>query len=281
MPFFKKIVDFYIFSNIHVSIAGFCLTKITLYKFGVVDTLTPYFVLFSIIIAYNFIRFFEIKMKSLDWFKSWFFEYKYMLLILSILSILGLGYIMFFTAFNLNSLVILFPFSFMTFFYVLPLFKVGKIEVSFRNFPSIKIISIATAWAGITVLFPLYEADFDFTSSIYIEFIQRFLFLIAIIIPFDIRDVAVDPKLLKTLPQLVGVSTSKIIGCVLLLSVVLLEYFIINFTESNSYILISIALISALFLAFSSPKRDRYYSSFWVEAIPIIWFVLIVVFSQK
>ncbi|PHQ55874.1 MAG: hypothetical protein COC16_04330 [Lutibacter sp.] len=281
MPFLKKILNFYIFSNIHVSIAGFCLTKITLFKFGIVDNLTPFFVLFSIIISYNFIRFFEIKKERLNWFKKWFFEYRYLLLILSILSILGLGYIIFFTKFNFNSFVILFPFAFMTFFYVLPLFKIGNIEVSFRNFPSIKIISIALAWAGITVFFPLFDAGYEFTSSVYIEFIQRFLILISITIPFDIRDVSVDPRSLKTLPQLVGVGISKIIGYLLLLVVVLLEFYMSNVLKTSSYILIAIALITMLFLAFSTLKRNRYYTSFWVEAIPILWFTLIVVFSQK
>ena len=169
----------------------------------------------------------------------------------------------------------------MTFFYVLPLFKIGNIEVSFRNFPSIKIISIALAWAGITVFFPLFDAGYEFTSSVYIEFIQRFLILISITIPFDIRDVSVDPRSLKTLPQLVGVGISKIIGYLLLLVVVLLEFYMSNVLKTSSYILIAIALITMLFLAFSTLKRNRYYTSFWVEAIPILWFTLIVVFSQK
>jgi hypothetical protein len=281
MSFLKNTLDFYIFSNIHVSIAGFCLTKITLLKFGITDNLVPFFVLFSIIISYNFIRFLEIKWDRLNWFKNWFFEHQYTLFILFSLSVLGLGYIMFFSDFNLNSIVILFPFAFMTFFYVLPLFKIGKIEFSFRNFPSVKIISIAIAWAGITVFFPLYNAGYEFTSSVYIEFIQRFLILISITIPFDIRDVNVDPRSLKTIPQLVGVKASKIIGYALLLVFVLLELYINNLANLNTYILIVIALIAALFLAFSTPQKSRYYTSFWVEAIPILWFVLIVVFSQK
>jgi hypothetical protein len=281
MSFFKKTLNFYIFSNIHVSIAGFCLTKITLLKFGILDSLVPFFVLLSIIISYNFIRFLEIKRDRLNWFKNWFFEHQYALFMLFSISVLGLGYIMFFSDFNLNSIVILFPFAFMTFFYVLPLFKIGKIEVSFRNFPSIKIMSIAIAWAGITVFFPLYNAGYEFTSSVYIEFVQRFLILISITIPFDIRDVNVDPRLLKTIPQVVGVGVSKIIGYVLLLLFVFLEFYVNNSANLNTYILIVIALIAALFLAFSTPHKSRYYTSFWVEAIPILWFVLIVLLSQK
>lgn len=278
MFFLKKILNFYIFSNIHVALAGFCLTKITLLKFDITDSLTPFFVALSIIISYNFIRFLEIKEKGFNWFKNWFFEHKNELILLSIVSFILLGYITFFSNFNLKAILLLLPFAFMTFFYVVPLFKIGKIEVSFRNFPFIKIASIAFAWAGITVLFPLYESNYEFTLNVYIEFLQRFFILIAITLPFDIRDVDVDPKSLKTLPQAVGVNSSKLIGYVLLFVFVFLEFYKENYEILDVYLLIFLAIVSAIFLGFSSPKRSRYYTSFWVEAIPILWFILIVLF---
>ena len=178
MPFLKRIFDFYLFSNIHVALSGFCLTKVTLFSFNIENSLTPYFVAFSIILSYNFIRFFEIKKERLLWFKNWYKFYKTYLLIVAIISALSLILIIFSNRFNLKSLYILIPFAFMTFFYVVPLFKIGKTEVSFRNFPFIKIFSISIAWAGITVFFPLYEANYDFTLNVYMEFLQRVLFLI-------------------------------------------------------------------------------------------------------
>ncbi|PCH51976.1 MAG: hypothetical protein COC22_04835 [Flavobacteriaceae bacterium] len=278
MRFLKKIVNFYIFSNIHVALAGFSLTKITLLEFGIVENLTPIFVALSVIISYNFIRFLEIKEKRLHWSKNWFFEHKKELFLLSFLSIILLVYILFFSNFNLKAILVLLPFAFMTFFYAIPLFKIGKIEVSFRNFPFIKIISIAIAWSGITVLFPLYESNYEFTLNVYIEFLQRFFILIAITIPFDIRDTNVDPKSLKTLPQVLGVTNSKLIGYISLLLVFSLEFFKENYITITSYLLIAISFVTALFLVFSSPKRNRYFTGFWVEAIPILWFILIVLF---
>ncbi len=279
MFFLKKIIDFYIFSNIHVALAGFFLTKITLFKFGISNSLTPLFVALSIVVSYNFIRFFEIKTNRLHWFKSWFVNYKNQLLLLSIVSTLLLNYLVFFTEFNLQSIYILLPFAFMTFFYVVPFFKTKKIEFSFRNFPSIKIISIAISWAGITVFFPLYEAEFEFNATVYLEFVQRFLFLIAITIPFDIRDVYVDEKFLKTLPQVIGVNHSKMIGYILLLLMILSEFYIHKNTDYNSFILLVIGIIAAAFLGFSSPRRTRFYTGFWIEGIPILWYGLIVLFS--
>jgi hypothetical protein len=276
MRLFKKLVDFYIFSNIHVALAGFSITKITLINFGIADRLTPLFVAFSILISYNFIRFYEIKNNRLSWFKDWFFMNLKEILLLLILSILGLTTILFFADFNPTSLLILIPFAFMTFFYAIPLFKIGKLQVSFRNFPMVKIFSIVIAWAGISVFFPLYEANYQFTSAVYLEFFQRILFLLAITIPFDIRDVAVDSKSLKTLPQQLGIKNSKVLGTLFLFGFLLLEIIKENFTYMSLLIVVIVSIITSLFLWFSSPKQSRYYTSFWVESIPIIWLGLLV-----
>jgi len=280
MQLLKKILDFYVFSNIHVALAGFSITKITLINFRIESHLTPFFVAFSILLSYNFIRYYDIKTQRLIWFKGWFVENINKIMALSILSILGLGYISFFADFNLKSLTILFPFAFMTLFYAVPLFQIGKIEISFRNFPVIKIFSITVAWAGISVFFPLYEAGYQFTSEVYLEFIQRFFILLVITIPFDIRDVEADLKELKTLPQILGITNSKVLGTLLLFGFVLLEIFKENFTYIGLLIVLIVSIISGLFLWFSSPERSRYYTSFWVESVPIFWLGFLVYFNN-
>ena len=274
MQFFKKLFDFYIYSNIHVAFAGFCITKITLLNHGFSSNVSPLFVAFSIVVSYNFIRFYEIESNQLSWLKRWFLLEQKKIVILSVFCLIGIGYLLAFTGFNLNALWLLFPFAFMTFFYVIPLFKFGNYEVSFRNFPGIKIFSIAIAWAGISVFFPLKEVGFTITSTVYVEFFQRILFLIAITLPFDIRDSNFDSQLLKTLPQVLGIRASKWMGTLLLFLFVLLAFFI----KENLLISISVAIVTGLFLWFSSPEKSIYYTSFFVEGIPIFWLFLISLF---
>ena len=278
MQFLKKIINFYILSNLHVALAGLCLAKITLFKFEINEHLTPVFVGLSIIVSYNFIRFYELKTNKLSSLKGWFLTHVKILGALSFFSGIGLLYILFFLDFNRNALNVLFPFLLMTLFYVIPLFKIGNMEVSFRNFPGLKVFSIGVAWAGVTVLFPLYEARIEFTLSVYLEFIQRILILIAIIIPFDIRDVKSDSRKLKTLPQVLGVYGSKWLGLVLLILFVMLTFLdqkqLINEVSIN----VLISIVTGLFLWFSSPKKTRFYTSFWVEAIPVFWLGLILLF---
>jgi hypothetical protein len=278
MQFFQKIKNFYIYSNIHVALAGFCMAKISLLKFQNSTNVIPVFIALSIIVSYNFIRFYEIKTSRLIWLKKWFFELKNSLIVLSAFSSLGLLYILGFTNFNYNSLLILAPFAFITFFYVVPVYKNEKIEVSFRNFPSVKIFSIAISWAAICVLFALNEVNIALDKIVWIEFIQRFFILIVITLPFDIRDVNYDSKNLKTLPQILGVKTSKLFGLILLVVFVFFTFFKEKYLISEVFINVLISLITGLFLWFSSFEKSRYYTSFWVEAIPVFWLLLIVLF---
>lgn len=278
MRMIRKVTDFYVFSNMHVSLAGFCMTKITLLKFGIHENLTPLFVALSIVVSYNFIRFYEFKTDKLRLLTQWFIKYSKSLIILSSFAVIGLLYILIFTNFNLTSLLILLPFGFMTLFYTIPLFKSKKIEVSFRNFPGIKIFSIAISWAAISVLFPLYEAGFELNKIAMIEFIQRFIILIAITIPFDIRDLKADSEDLKTLPQVLGIKGSKFIGILLLIIFIGLTFLKEVSSSTEIFVNSIIAVITGSFLWFSSAKNSRYFTSFWVEAIPVFWLILIVLF---
>jgi len=277
MQFLKKIFDFYVFSNIHVALAGFSMAKITLLTFGDNSFISPIFVALSIIVSYNFIRFYEVKTDRLGWLKGWFFKYKTAVFFVSICSLIGIFYLLFFTNFNLKSLLILLPFAFMTLFYVIPIFTINGVEVSFRNFPGIKIFSIAVAWAGVSVLFPLYEIGYIFDALVYVEFLQRILILIAITLPFDIRDVNSDSSSLKTIPQIIGVNNTKLVGFLLLVLFIVLGFI----QNSNEIIDIVIAIVTGLFLWFSSASKSRFYTSFWVEAIPVFWLILIVLFLKN
>lgn len=275
MSSLKRLIDFYIISNIHVAISGFCLSKITLLKYSIHNNIVPLFVGFSIIISYNFIRYYEIKTNRLKWYKIWFNDNRKMLITLLLISISTVLFILFLTSFNLNSLIILFPFGLMTIFYVIPMFKLRNTRFSFRYFPGLKTYSIALAWAGVSVLFPLSEANIFIGFEVVLEFIQRFLIVLVITIPFDIRDVHSDAVELKTIPQVLGVLKAKKLGVILLLIFVLIS------TIFKKYLIVDlvIAIISGGLLWFSSRERSRYYTSFWVESVPLIWLFLLLLYN--
>ena len=156
-----------------------------------------------------------------------------------------------------------------TLLYAIPL---GKNRQNLRNIGGIKIFIIAVVWAGVTVILPLLNQvnlkEIGFT------FFQRFFFVIAITLPFEIRDLKFDSGDLNTIPQQIGVKKTKILGVLLLLIFLGLNFFKEEIITHFLYKEVIMTFILMLFVLFSSKKRNKYYTSFWVEALPIFWLML-------
>lgn len=273
MHLIQRVFDFYIFSNIHVALATFCLAKITLLTFDNQEKEVPFFIFFATMVAYNFIRFYK-KFKVKSWFSDWMDANKKAILFITVLSFV----IMTFVAFKLNlkALISLIPFGLFTLFYVIPLKGITKTNTSLRMVSGVKIFLIAFCWAGITVLFPLINYETVFSMDVWVVFLQRFLFVLVITIPFDIRDLGHDEDTLKTIPQVLGLQNAKRLGLFLLMLFLGLTFLRSSITYEQIRIELIVSVISLLFLIKSKPKQSKYYSAFFVESIPIIWFLLVV-----
>ena len=84
-----------------------------------------------------------------------------------------------------------------------------------------------------------------------------------------------DPHL-KTVPQQIGVKRTKIVGLLLLLPFYLLEFFKNNFDKNQLIINLVLVILISFFMLFATEKRSKYYTSFWVESIPIVWWLLLI-----
>lgn len=272
MSIFRRFFDFYIFSNIHVAIAAFSLTKITLIENEIYGNLIPVFIFFSTIISYNFIRFYK-SSKIQHWLPLFISKNKNNLIGLTMISILVVIYLSF--SLKFKAIISLIPFVLLTLFYIVPFpWKKNK-SVALRSVALLKLFLIATTYAGVTVLFPLMNYDVEIRNTESITFIQRFLFIVAITIPFDIRDLSFDDSNLKTLPQVVGIRQSKVIGLIFLMLFLGSEFF--KNSASSLRISFIIALLSLFLLLKSSQEQSKYYSSFFVESIPIVWLILLLI----
>ena len=267
----KQVFDFYIFGNIHVGLATFCLTKISLETYGNSNNLVPFFVLFSTIFIYNFIRL--SKVSSFQHWMSYFIsENKKAILILSIVSFVVILILSF--SLNIKSIVSILPFGLAALFYVNPIPFKSKFPLSLRSIAFIKIFLISFTWAGVTVFFPLINYKLPIGFNELVLFIQRFLIIVAITIPFDIRDLSYDHENLKTLPQIIGLKRSKVFGLFFLMLFLGLELFKSSSDNIDLRINLIIALISMFFLIRANENQHKYYCAFYVESIPILWFFL-------
>ena len=95
-------------------------------------------------------------------------------------------------------------------------------------------------------------------------------------LPFEIRDLNYDEVRLATIPQKIGLKYTKMVGVFLLGLIFLLEFFK---DECASILILSVVLIlTLLFLVLSNKNQSKYYSAFWVESLPILWLVILLMF---
>lgn len=151
----------------------------------------------------------------------------------------------------------------LSFLYALP-----YTQIKFREIPQMKLFLIAFAWSSTIVLIP--NAQYDLWSwSVLSQFIGFFLFITAITIPFDIRDLTCDKLKLMTLPQRIGINKAKLISYRSLgLSFLLFsEFKTFNITSLS---LILTFLIAAFLIHKTRPESNKCLVAFWVEGISIL-----------
>ncbi|WP_233188538.1 hypothetical protein [Tenacibaculum sp. SG-28] len=164
------------------------------------------------------------------------------------------------------------PFALLTLLYAIPF--LSGFQKSLRAVSYLKIIIVAMVWSGTTVLLPIYNANYPIDSPVFFMFLQRFLLVLVLILPFDIRDMQYDAISLQTIPRKIGVANTKKLGFVILMVCLLLEFFITD-KPIEKRVFFIVFMIILVFLMRAKQEQSKYYSSFWVEAIPICWYLLL------
>ncbi len=180
--------------------------------------------------------------------------------------------------FSIEVLLFLIPLVALTIFYIVPIIPNKS---NLRSVAGVKIFIIGLMWAGTTVMVPVAFAKGSFNLDFWIELVQRFLFIIVMMLPFEIRDLQYDEAALETVPQKIGVTKTKVFGSVLLVVFLLLTATkggLLPSVEVLSTILVT--TISLLFLWGTEKKQTEYYCSFWVESIPIMWLGIVILLQN-
>ncbi|MFK8045720.1 MAG: hypothetical protein AB8B72_09500 [Crocinitomicaceae bacterium] len=161
--------------------------------------------------------------------------------------------------------MLLFIIGFTSFFYV---WKLPFLNQNIRSIPGIKIFVLSATWVIATHVLPnlLFSKDYFSSSSILI-FCSAFLFICAISIPFDVRDLNVDDEKLKTLPQVFGIKSSIWLGISFLFLSALLIVLAIGFIP---YGLIAAFIVTSVIVYFSNCYSDEMYYSGLVDGTLIL-----------
>jgi hypothetical protein len=260
-----------------VALAVYALTWVTLDSFGIsYDENVLFFNFYATITGYNFVKYFGLAKFHHRSLANW-------LKIIQVFSFICF-LILCFYAFNLKTRTLFWVagFGLVTFFYAIPLLPKTIFLDEHHNLRSVsglKIYIIALVWSGVTVLLPLLNNNYELNTDVFISSVQRFVLVIALILPFEIRDMNFDSIKLSTIPQRIGIKTTKRIGVILLVVFYVLEYLKDEVVIKHLQILLVITLLTILLILFSRKNQQKYYSSFWVEAVPIFWMLLLILFG--
>jgi len=164
--------------------------------------------------------------------------------------------------------------------YVLPVFR-GRRRL--RDFNYLKIFLVALVWTWVTVVLPAQQADLDRQFPTLLLATQRFLFIFAITIPFDIRDLAVDARTkVRTLPGSVGLRRARLLSIGLLVlsaCVGLLLWRIDTYADPVFLAWVTSVFTAGALVWGATPERHDYYFSGLIDGTMIMQVGLVYLFS--
>jgi hypothetical protein len=251
----RKIFQHSVHHNLVISFSGAMLSYGITHHFGLKHQI--HYVLLTFLLsygAYNLQRIIDhTSFETAELAKTWKNnQIKIIFSTLALTTALFLGVYLF----NIRLLLFIFTFLFsvISSWYTFPVF--GK---KLREIPYLKIFAIATTWAFTTTFFPLYNEGKDFVESSTVSLLIA-IYFIAITLPFDIRDMHADDQKQQTIPQIVGIVKSKIIGTILLVLFFIGSIDLALFTLFNSLFLLAIILQIVLLVNSSEQKSINYFN---------------------
>tara|TARA_R100000750_G_scaffold32961_3_gene21149 strand:+ start:13401 stop:14198 length:798 start_codon:yes stop_codon:yes gene_type:complete len=227
---------------------------------------------------YNFQRLVRMNQKEIDeanigFRMRWVYKNKqpiiFTIVITAIIIIVSLFYI------DIKTIIVLAIMGLFSVVYVVRFIPYNKKWLALRDIPYLKIFVIAFVWTLVTGLLPLVNNIEQINLHYILFLVKQFLFVVAITIPFDIRDMKYDiEKGIKTFPLVVGVKKVIILGVLLLLGFIAIasyEFLVFqNITMSLWMAEIITILLVAVLLLLSKKQQPELFYSFIVEGTSLL-----------
>ena len=177
---------------------------------------------------------------------------------------------------------LLVPLALISITYSLPLIPTKNGWKRLRDIPGIKIYAISIVVTLTTSTIPLLLLKQVEITDIILLGLQRFLFIIAITIPFDIRDIRIDQKWsLKTIPILFGKERALKLSMLLLVLASLITGIHYFWTDTLSLAILIAIILSHLWAIYILEKFKMYnsplFNAYLLEGIMVFQFSLITI----
>jgi 4-hydroxybenzoate polyprenyltransferase len=284
----RSVFDFMLFSNLFMSLCAVAQAMVTFHLIGSKPIPAVAWLLFiSTLGIYNFSILLTkpAKPEASPYRRvRWFFAHYRLMVTFTIVSLLSL--IPLFFLLSMEARILLVFLSILSFCYSIPLFTIGEHKFGLRNIPGLKPILITLVWALSCVLLPILEAENQHLADVslrdtMIMIAKRSLFIGALTVPFDIRDLFHDRQSgLKTIPVAWGERNAYLFCQVLLVGyVVLLFMFRNNGFSIDFFALTSTAILMGWLIFRSKWERNEYYYFFYLDGVLVLQYVMLLAFN--
>ena len=223
------------------------------------------FAFFATVLTYTFQRYYKIVSDGKTGGRRMVWMKENPNLIKSIMIISGLGCLPLLWGMSWSSYLLLAGCGLLSLFYVIKI--PGKIGRNLRDIPSLKIFLIGLVWAATSAILPHLNQPAETAEIPWLLFLADFIFVVAITIPFDIRDIILDESEKKTIPQLFGERNSLWVASFMLV----VNYALLLLIADHFLALTLTALSpSIIFVRASTSDSDDIYFSFFIDGLLIL-----------
>lgn len=242
------------------------------------------FVFFSTLATYNFQRilrfdkwWLRLKSARLDWL----IQSRKFIWSLTVIALLGAAVCGWFSL-SQQQLILLVPLGGISILYAWRIIPSKSGLLALRDIPGTKVFWIAASWSVVTVCLPLLGSNGP-EMSVWIPVLaERFFFILAITIPFDVRDLPFDSPDQKTLPQLLGVKLANIIALAATVIFMLAAWCSLHLENYSTFTFTAIVcsgVVTFAILLFSFKKRPEPFYSVLLDGLTIlqpllVWFFM-------
>jgi len=271
-------------SNIFISLAAVSLTLETQVQLGMKPHWQPYllFIFFAVLFEYNIHRLLPAMVNreglTPDKHSS---EDKNRKEIFILVFASGLGFLTSAFFLKVKTLFVFAPIGFLTIIYSILIFGNKDKLLLIRRIPFLKIILISFVWSVSTTVLPVIQSleKFDRIHTALI-IVERFCFIFALAIPFDIRDMETDRRArLKTVPLMLNENKAFTLSYLSLLAFFLISSF--HYSIRNEWFIIAAMGISASSTFWLIHQKNfrklRYYYDAILDGTMVLQGILIIV----
>lgn len=283
MRLLKNLLVFLIESNLFIATSAALITFSTQLLLKQDSGFHPYIfiIFFATFFDYNLHRLYTLHFapEALKGERhAWLLKNKMLFYIL--MSVSAIGFLISITQAKSEIIISLIPFATLTIFYSIPFLRYKGRLIRLRDLPYLKLFLIALNWTLITVLLPLIQYGQSYNHpDLMAIIIIRFFFVLALCIPFDVRDIEVDKRAgLKTIPTNIGAENSFRLAYVSLsiMAVLSLFYYSQLGTPLIGFAYFISAIISYIAIFNAKKRLNNLYLYLCIDGMLIVQTVLLI-----